>query len=331
MTTPSSHAIALLAPGAMGAAIAARLLAFGAGTILTHLDGRSEATIQRARESNMQHASYAEIAKRATCIYSVVPPVDAFGVAEAVVGAYRAAGNQRELVFVDCNAVNPESVKRMATLFDGTGITFLDGVIIGPPPTDSFNPGIYVSADPKDVAILDEFVLMSTKFGLNVIPLKGEGAGIGDASALKMAHGGIVKGTIGLFTMMILSANAASPSTAEGLLHALNLSQPVFVDRAHHSLHPGDASQGVPLRRRDGGGRRLRRARSAGARTFEGLAGIFARVASAQELSVGVSTAQADGVGVAKAQENTLGDVELLLKFVEQARETRVKEPVRGV
>ncbi|KAJ6589799.1 hypothetical protein B0H10DRAFT_2233798 [Mycena sp. CBHHK59/15] len=330
MTTPSSHAIALLAPGAMGAAIAARLLAFGAGTILTHLDGRSEATIQRARESNMQHASYAEIAKRATCIYSVVPPVDAFGVAEAVVGAYRAAGNQRELVFVDCNAVNPESVKRMATLFDGTGITFLDGVIIGPPPTDSFNPGIYVSADPKDVAILDEFVLMSTKFGLNVIPLKGEGAGIGDASALKMAHGGIVKGTIGLFTMMILSANAASPSTAEGLLHALNLSQPVFVDliiRFIPEMLP-KAYRFVGEMEEVGG---FVGPESAGARTFEGLAGIFARVASAQELSVGVSTAQADGVGVAKAQENTLGDVELLLKFVEQARETRVKEPVRGV
>lgn len=152
MMTPTSHTIALLAPGAMGAAIAARLSASGAGTILTNLDGRSDATIERARVSNMVHASYAEIASRATCIYSIVPPVDAFSIAEAVVAAYNAAGSHRELTFVDCNAVNPESVKQIAALFTGTRITFLDGVIIGLPPSASFNPGIYVSAEPMDRA-----------------------------------------------------------------------------------------------------------------------------------------------------------------------------------
>jgi 3-hydroxyisobutyrate dehydrogenase-like beta-hydroxyacid dehydrogenase len=184
----SSHTIALLAPGAMGAAISTRLSASGAGTILTNLDGRSEATIQRARESNMQHASYSEIVERATCIYSIVPPLEAVLVAETIVAAYKAAGSQRKLIFADCNAVNPETVKGIAALFDGTGIVFLDGAIVGLPPSESFNPGLYVSADSKDAVALDEFALMSTRFGLNVIPLKGEGAGIGDASAVKMAH-----------------------------------------------------------------------------------------------------------------------------------------------
>ncbi|KAJ7468286.1 6-phosphogluconate dehydrogenase C-terminal domain-like protein [Mycena galericulata] len=306
MTSPT---IALLAPGAMGAGIAARLSASGAGTILTNLDERSEATIERARAANMVHASYAEIAERATCIYSVVPPIDAFGVAEAVVGPYKAAGSTRELVYVDCNAVNPESVKRMATLFEGTAITFIDGVIIGMPPTESFNPGIYVSADPKAKAVLDDFTTMSIKFGLNVIPLKGEGAGIGDASALKMAHAGIVKGTIGLFATMILAANASSPSTAEGLLHALNLSQPVFVDliiRFIPQILP-KAYRFVGEMEEVGGF-----VGDGGARTFEGLAGIFARVADARE----------------NAPESAGGDVELLMKFVEEARKTRGAESV---
>jgi hypothetical protein len=79
-------------------------------------------------------------------------------------------------------------MKRMAALFGGTGITLIDGVIIGYPPSESFNPAIYVSADPKDTPTLDEFARMSIQFGLNVIPLKGEGAGIGDASAVKMAN-----------------------------------------------------------------------------------------------------------------------------------------------
>ncbi|KAJ7692926.1 6-phosphogluconate dehydrogenase C-terminal domain-like protein [Mycena rosella] len=308
--TASAHTIALLVPGAMGAGIAARLSASGAGTILTNLEGRSEATIQRARSSNMQHASYTEIVERATCIYSVVPPVDAFSLAESVVNAYKAASSTRELIFVDCNAVNPDSVKRMATLFNGTSITFLDGVIIGTPPSETFNPGIYVAAAPNDAAALDSFTRMSTEFGLNIIPLKGEGAGIGDASALKMAHAGIVKGAIGLFTTMILAANAASPSTAEGLLHALNLSQPAFVDLIIRLLPPmpAKAYRFVGEMEEVGG---FVGAGSPEAQTFEGLAGTFARVAS--------------GVVVAAAEDRPSGEVDLLLEFVEQARETRAK------
>lgn len=44
-----------------------------------------------------------------------------------------------------------------------------------------------------------------------------------------------------------------------------------------------------------------------GASTFEGLAGIFARVAAAHE----------------KTPQSDTGDVQLLLKFVEQARKSR--------
>lgn len=182
------HTIALLAPGGMGSKIAARISSRGGGEILTNLEGRSNATLQRAKESGMKHASYTDIVKSATCIFSVVPPKDAFAVAEAVAAAYKAAGSSREIIFADCNAVNPDTVRRMATLFDGTAVSFIDGAIVGAPPSATFNPGIYVSADQRDAAALDEFVHMSTEFGLNIIALKGEGSGVGDASALKMAH-----------------------------------------------------------------------------------------------------------------------------------------------
>ncbi|KAK6995989.1 hypothetical protein R3P38DRAFT_3222972 [Favolaschia claudopus] len=249
MGSISAPSLAVLAPGTMGAAIAARLSVSGAGTILTNLEGRSESTICRAHSSNMQHASYEDIVQRASYIFSIVPPSEALNLAETIVSTHKVSGRQRPLVFIDCNAVNPESMKRMQTLFDGTGITLLDGVIMGTLPTDSFNPGIYVSADPKDTAALDDFTQMANGLGLNVISLKGEGAGIGDASAVKMVHSvgisvrpqspgarfltrqqGIVKGTVGLFMIMILAANAASPSTAKGLAHALNLSHPTLAD-----------------------------------------------------------------------------------------------------
>ncbi|KAJ6469193.1 hypothetical protein C8R47DRAFT_1179788 [Mycena vitilis] len=304
-SSTSSPTLALLAPGEMGAAIATRLSVSGAGPILTNLDGRSAATWRRADASNMQHASYAEIVARATCIYSIVPPKDAFSIAATIVSAYQAVASQRAIIFVDCNAMNPESMKRMADLFDGTGIILIDGVIIGTPPTASFNPAIYVSADPKDRAILDEFTHMSIQFGLNVIPLKGDGAGIGDASAVKMSHSGIVKGTIGLFATMILAANAASPSTADGLLHALNFSQPLLVDRAVIiRLLPAalpKAYRFVGEMEEVGGF-----TGNAGAHTFDGLAGIFSTIANTQG---GDAT-----------------DIDLLLKFAQQARETREGE-----
>ncbi|KAK1228411.1 hypothetical protein PQX77_008548 [Marasmius sp. AFHP31] len=184
----ASQTIALLAPGAMGSKIALRLSQRGAGTILTNLDGRSEATVKRAQESGMRHASYPEIVSQATCIFSVVPPKDAFLIAERIADTARSNSPSREIIFADCNAVNPESAKKMAQLFEGTSVKFIDGAIVGAPPSDTYNPGIYVSANSRDEAALDEFVALSNGFGLNVIPLKGEGAGVGDASALKMAH-----------------------------------------------------------------------------------------------------------------------------------------------
>ncbi|KAJ7104363.1 6-phosphogluconate dehydrogenase C-terminal domain-like protein [Mycena belliarum] len=303
MPDASSPTLALLAPGAMGAALAARLSAFGAGTILTNLDGRSETTIQRAHEANMRHASYAEIVERAGYIYSVIPPADAFGIAEAVLRAYREANSTRPLVFVDCNAINPESAKRMAGLFADTPITFLDGAIIGTPPTDSFNPAMFVTADPQDAAALEDFVRMSTQFGLNVVPLMSEGAAVGDASAVKMAHAGIVKGMIGLFTTMILAANESSPSTAEGLLQALNFSQPVLVDLIieHLPVMLPKAYRFVGELQEIGG---FVGAGSPVADTFQGLSQTFARVAQ----SAGAPSS---------------GDAAVLLKFVEQARNLR--------
>ncbi|KAJ7082634.1 hypothetical protein B0H15DRAFT_940316 [Mycena belliarum] len=294
-----THTIALLAPGGMGSKIAARLSSCGGGTVLTNLEGRSAATVQRAKEAGMEHASYAEIAARATCVLSVVPPKDAFAVAEALAGACKAAGPERALTFVDCNAVNPDSVKRMAALFEGTAVHFIDGAIVGAPPSDTYNPGIYVSSDGKDAGALDEFVSMAKGFGLNVFPLKGADAGVGDASALKMAHAGIVKGATGLFVTMILAAHSTSPSTAEGLLHALNLSQPAFVDliirmipqmipKAYRFIKEMDEIVGF-VGAEEG-------------KTFEGLEKVFGRVATAHE-----------GAGP---------DIAVLMNFVEQARET---------
>ncbi|KIK69525.1 hypothetical protein GYMLUDRAFT_151899 [Collybiopsis luxurians FD-317 M1] len=223
--------IAIIGAGTMGSKMALRLFQTGAGPILTNLDGRSPDSWKRATECGMQNASYSSIVSQASYILSVVPPKDAFSIAHLVVDAVKASPPAHKVIFADCNATSPQSAKEMSGLFNGTGVTFIDGGIIGGPPSDTFNPGLYICADKRDEAHLDELEGALKKYGLQPFPLKGEGSGIGDASAVKMANAGVVKGTIALLTSMILASHASSPTTASGLLHSLHISQSTFLDQ----------------------------------------------------------------------------------------------------
>ncbi|KAG2358933.1 6-phosphogluconate dehydrogenase, partial [Suillus spraguei] len=114
-------------------------------------------------------------------------------------------------------------------------IRFVDAGIIGGPPKGDYNPTFYASAE--DVKLLDEFTALS-KYGLKVSPLKGEGVGVGDASALKMSYAGITKGTTGLYTTMVLAARESSPATADALMRELQISQPILLDRLVKTVPP---------------------------------------------------------------------------------------------
>ncbi|GAW04481.1 6-phosphogluconate dehydrogenase C-terminal domain-like protein [Lentinula edodes] len=231
--------ISVIGAGAMGSQIAHRLFQAGAGPILTNLDGRSPETCKRAIECGMKDTSYADIVSRTTYILSVVPPKDAFAIAEIIADTVKISNAEEttssqartKLVFIDCNAVNPSSAKQMAKLFVNTSATFIDGAIVGGPPSEVYNPGLYICANPNDEAVLDEVEVTLKKYGLQPFSLKGEGTGIGDASAVKMANSGIVKGAIALFTSMILASYNSSPSTSQGLLHSLHISQSTFIDQ----------------------------------------------------------------------------------------------------
>ncbi|KAG9316205.1 6-phosphogluconate dehydrogenase C-terminal domain-like protein [Chiua virens] len=212
---------AVVAAGSMGSAVAMRLTSAGC-TVFTNLDGRSELTRQRAKEAGMIDVSLTDLVVEANWILSILPPRDAVSFAEKVRGA--------ALMFADCNAVSPETVKQIAAIFAGTGIKLIDAGIIGGPPRDSYDPTFYASAATEDRSLLDGFVALS-KYGLKISPLTGEGAGVGDASALKMSYAGISKGTTGLYTTMILAAHGSSPATAEALLKELGVSQPEVLDR----------------------------------------------------------------------------------------------------
>ncbi|EKM59704.1 uncharacterized protein PHACADRAFT_250375 [Phanerochaete carnosa HHB-10118-sp] len=213
----------------MGAAVGKRLTTAGL-TVLTDLAGRSAATRKRAADAGLEDASLLDIAARAQWTLSILPPSEAETFAKAFRDAHTQVAHTRPVGFADCNAVNPTTAKRVAALFAGTPIKFVDAGIIGGPPHGDYDPVVYASAAPEDQPALDEFASLK-QWGLNVKTLKGEGAGVGDASALKMSYAGINKGIIGICTAMILSAHASSPATASALLHELSDSQPFMLKR----------------------------------------------------------------------------------------------------
>ncbi len=95
--------IAVLSPGAMGSAISVRLVEHGA-RVLTSLDGRSAATVNRARTAGMEDVPPETIAT-ADFILSIVPPGEAVALAKRLVTCL--SETRRKPVYIDCNALSP--------------------------------------------------------------------------------------------------------------------------------------------------------------------------------------------------------------------------------
>jgi len=207
--------VAIIAQGQMGSAVGKRLTEHGV-TVLTSLSGRSFASIKRAEAAGMRAVSPDTIA-HADIILSIVPPGEAEALAQAL--APPLAESARKPFYVDCNAVNPETVKRIANTIEATGCRFIDGGIIGGPPKPNYNgPTFYLSgAGAGAVAVLNDF-------GLSCKPVDGP---IGAASALKMSYAGITKGLTALASIMLLAATRAG--TADALRRELEQSQPALL------------------------------------------------------------------------------------------------------
>jgi putative dehydrogenase len=207
--------VALIAPGMMGSAVAKRLTASGV-QVRTSLAGRSAETLARAKAAGMTDATDTQLAE-ADFILSIVPPGQAVVLAERLSAAMRAA--TRKPVYVDCNAVSPDTVLRIDRVVRETGATFVDGGIIGPPPdADSSKTRIYLSGpDAAKVTVLQQF-------GLSTPVQPGP---VGAASAMKMSYAGITKGFTALGATMMLAASRAG--TADALVAEMKVSQPVLL------------------------------------------------------------------------------------------------------
>ena len=207
--------VAIIAPGNMGAAVGGRLTQ-NKVNVLTSIAGRSQASVNRANAAGMTAVADAQLTE-SDFLLSIVPPGDALALAQRLAPVLGAAN--KKPVYVDCNALSPQTVERVAAVIAATGCPFVGAGIIGPPPKPgTTNTKIYASGPhAADLARLNDY-------GLIVRVLAGP---LTAASALKMSYAGITKGFTALGAAMMLAATRGG--SVEALKAELAESQPALL------------------------------------------------------------------------------------------------------
>ena len=152
-------------------------------------------------------------------VLSVVPPGVASSVADEVAVAAKGADGAGA-VFVDANAISPERARAISSTVGAAGMRYVDGGIIGGPPTPERPTAVYLSGVGGD-----EIVELLATPEIRVEWLGPEPAA---ASALKMAYAGWTKGTNAL--VMAIRAMARAEGVEDALVHEWKRSQPAAVD-----------------------------------------------------------------------------------------------------
>jgi 3-hydroxyisobutyrate dehydrogenase-like beta-hydroxyacid dehydrogenase len=212
--------IGLLHPGEMGAAVG-RCLTGAGHTVLWASEGRGPQTAARARAAGLEDAgTAAEVADRADVIFSICPPHAALDVAWAVQGF----GG----LFIDANAISPATAREVALMVEEGGATYIDGGIIGSPPTSpspstaAGSSRLYLSGPEADAV---RGLFDGTPLDARVIT-----TGLWSASAVKMAYAAWTKGAAAL--LLAARALARAEGVEDALLAEWTLSQPALAGRA---------------------------------------------------------------------------------------------------
>ena len=190
----ANKTVGLLSPGDMGHTVGGVLHDNGL-RVLTCLQGRSERSRALAAEAGIEDVpSLDDLVQQVDILLCILVPSRALGVAEQVATALRNTG--ASLVYADCNAIAPNTVRSVAETITGAGAVVADVGIIGPPPK---KPGTKFYTSGPGAAVFSEL----GDFGLDVRVLDGD---IGQASGLKMCYGAMTKGLTALATELLVAA-----------------------------------------------------------------------------------------------------------------------------
>jgi 3-hydroxyisobutyrate dehydrogenase-like beta-hydroxyacid dehydrogenase len=207
----STPALAVLHPGAMGAAVAACLVGRGhqVGWLRT---GRSDATTRRAAEAGLTpFDDLAGLLAHADIVFSICPPHGALDVAREVAD-FRG-------ILVDANAISPETAMLVSDTVTAGGARYVDGGIIGPPPLTAGTTRLYLAGDDGEVANL---------FAGSALEAVGLTGAAPAASALKMTYAAWTKTTAAL--LVSIRDTAAAYGVDADLATEWAISQPHLAD-----------------------------------------------------------------------------------------------------
>jgi L-threonate 2-dehydrogenase len=218
--------IGVIAQGTMGSGVGRRVRESGA-EVRTLLSGRSPASAERARAAGMVAAADERaLLEGADFFLSILPPGEAEQLARRLAPTLEAL--DAKPVYLDCNAVSPQTAIRIGEIIGATGAHFVDAGIIGGPPRPGYKgPSIYASGEHVREA------LPLRDWGIDLRAIDGP---IGAASGVKMSYAGITKGTTAIAAAMLLGA--ARFGCAEALIAELSDSQPQMLARMRNGI-PG--------------------------------------------------------------------------------------------
>lgn len=202
--------VCILHPGEMGAEVGAAARAGGA-RVLWVSAGRGGATRDRAGAAELEDAGTLSAALgQASVALSVCPPHAAVDLAKSV------AAEGFRGTYVDANAISPDTSRRIGAIVEAAGAQFVDGGIIGPPPTKPGTTRLYLSgSESATVAAL----FSNTSLGAIVLD-----APVGAASALKACYAGWTKSAATL--LLSVRALARHEGVEAALTEEWKISQP---------------------------------------------------------------------------------------------------------
>lgn len=187
----------MLSPGDMGHAVG-RVLKDSGLRVVTCLQGRSERTRELARRGNMENtSSLEELVSQSDLILSIIPPSEAVKLAQQMATVLRAVG--ASTYYADCNAISPQTAKKIDAIITEAGGRFINASIIGSPPGKGEPPRLYVSG--PHASVMSE---LDGK-GIKIRLIGGE---VGRASAIKMCYAALTKGSQALWIALLTAAEA---------------------------------------------------------------------------------------------------------------------------
>jgi 3-hydroxyisobutyrate dehydrogenase-like beta-hydroxyacid dehydrogenase len=188
--------IGILSIGEMGYHWA-RVLTGRGVNVLTYAKDRSETTRKRAENLGVECVSSLQsLVEKVDLIVSIVVPFAAKRVAIKVAKAVTESG-RRDLLYLDANAISPMTADEIGKVLQRSGVSFVDGCIIGSASKMDKGAVVYVSG-PQASRIQD---LGTYGFSVKVL-----GPTVAQASAFKVVYAGLTKGLQGLFVELLMGA-----------------------------------------------------------------------------------------------------------------------------